>query len=72
MPPAVIGGIVGGVVGGVLLLAVIAILGFLYRRRRQHATRRITFNRDLMVQYRDVTLPPSTYNAGIVPVRRTA
>jgi hypothetical protein len=55
MTPAII----GGVIGGVVFLAIIAILAVVFHRRRQRATRRITFNRDLMVQHRDAFPPPN-------------
>lgn len=55
MTPAII----GGVIGGVVFLAIIAILAIVFHRRRQRATRRITFDRDLMVQHRDALPPPN-------------
>lgn len=68
MPPAMIGGIVGGVIGGVVFLAIGAILAVLHRRRRQNATRRVTFHRDLMVLHRNA-LPPSIYDPESVPTQ---
>lgn len=53
--------IFGGVVGGVVFLSIVAIIAVIFQRRRQRAARRITFDRDLMVQRRDA-LPQTHYD----------
>jgi hypothetical protein len=55
MVPAV----VGGVLGGLSLLATIGFVAFILHRRREKIVRRITFNRDLMVQRRSALVPPT-------------
>ncbi|GLB36914.1 hypothetical protein LshimejAT787_0312010 [Lyophyllum shimeji] len=54
--------IVGGVIGGVALLALLMLLAFVIRRRRDNARtqRRLTFHRDLMVQRRPADLENGT------------
>ncbi|KAH9474292.1 hypothetical protein JR316_0013455 [Psilocybe cubensis] len=56
--------IVGGVIGGLVGLSLLIFLLIFFRRRRQTTMKRLTFDRDLMVQHRVPRSPPSTWIPG--------